>query len=105
MSFLLLPELIDHIFEYLNDRDLYTCLFVSHQFNDHATRLLYRYILFNAGFTAYDSNEHHKIQVVPCLREADNRVGIQKAGISLGKHIPETGHCAAHPALEHPPTV
>ena len=99
MSYLLFPELIDHIFEYLDDRDLYTSLFVSHQFNEHATRLLYRHIRFDAGFTADYSNERHKIQVVTCLGESENRVGIQKAGISLGKLIPETCHCSTHPVL------
>src|SRR5579863_853605 len=71
MSSLLFPELIDHIFEYLDDRDLYTCLFISHQFNEHATRLLYRNLRFDAGFTAYYSNESHRLQVVTHFGEAD----------------------------------
>ena len=97
MSFPLFPELIDHIFEYLYDRDLYTCLFVSHQFNEHATRLLYRYVRFVAGFTAYYSNELHKRQVFTCLAESDDDVGIQKAGIIVAKHISKTCCCSAHP--------
>jgi hypothetical protein len=103
MAHLLLSELIDDIFEYLNNRDLYTCLFVSHQFNAHAARVLYRDITFNAGFTAYYSNEQDKIQVHTYLsrRNPDNRVGIQKTGISMGKHIPETFHCSTHPIPEN----
>ena len=69
MTNLLFSELIDDIFEYLNPRDLYTCLLVNYQFNAHATRLLYRDINFNAGFTAYYSNEEHKIQVDTCFEE------------------------------------
>lgn len=66
MSYLLLPELIYPIFEYLDDHDLHTCLFVSHQSNERATRLLLRYVSFAAGFLL-NSNEHHKHQVVTCL--------------------------------------
>jgi len=69
MTHLLIPELIDNIFEYLNDRDLYTCLFVNPQFHSHAIRVIYRDISFNAGFTAYYSNEEHKLQVVTYLEE------------------------------------
>ena len=63
MSYILLPELVNHIFQYLDDRDLYKCLFVSHQFNEHASRLLYSDLRFDAGFTDYYSNEEHKLQV------------------------------------------
>ena len=71
MFSLLFPELIDHIFEYLNDHDLYTFLFVSFQFNEHATRFLYRHIDFVAGFTAYYSNESHKRQVSLVVGQPD----------------------------------
>src|SRR5271154_75694 len=40
------PELLDTVLGGLSRRDLYTCLFVSEQFHDHATPLLYRSLSF-----------------------------------------------------------
>ena len=105
MLHLLFPELIDHIFEYLDDHGLYNCLFVSHQFNEHATPLLYRYIRFAAGFTAYYSNESHKQQVFTYLDESDDRIGIQKAGVIVGKRIQETCRRSTHPLPGPPPII
>jgi hypothetical protein len=65
MSRILIPELIDIIFQYLDNRDLYQCLFVSRQFNEPATRLIFRHLRFDAGFTDYYSNEQHMLQVAP----------------------------------------
>lgn len=95
MSYILFPELVDHIFEYLNDRSLYACLFVSQQFNEHAARLLYRHLRFDGGFTDYYSNESHKLQVVTRYGETDkfsniksrNRCGKASTGDLL---LPDT---------------
>lgn len=38
----LLPELIDTVFEYLDDHDLYHCIQVNREFNAHGIRFLYR---------------------------------------------------------------
>ena len=70
MSRILIPELIDDIFQYLDDRDLHRCLFVSRQFNEPATRLLFRDLRFDAGFTDYYSNEKHMLQVPPPFHRA-----------------------------------
>ena len=48
------PELIDEIFAYLNDSDIYTCLRVSHQFHRHAIPFLYRNIELSAYTTLYN---------------------------------------------------
>jgi hypothetical protein len=103
---LLFPELIDLVFDFLDKRDLYTCLFISHQFNEHATRLLYRYVSLQAGFFAADySNELHRQQVSTFLAELDDGVGIQEAGIIVGKHISETCRYSTHTSLGHQPII
>jgi len=63
MSRILIPELIDNILQYLDDRDLYQCLFVCRQFNEPATRLLFRDLQFDAGFTDYYSNVKDMLHV------------------------------------------
>jgi hypothetical protein len=70
MSSILIPELIDYIFQYLDDRDLYQCLFVSRQLNEPATRLLFRDLRFDADFTDFYSNEKHMLQVSPRIHKA-----------------------------------
>lgn len=47
------PEILDSILEYVSrgidgQQTLYTCLFVNHQFQAHATRFLYRHLSFHA---------------------------------------------------------
>ena len=63
----LIPDLVDHVFQYLKSSDLYTCLFVNRQFNAHAHSFLWGTLRFSAGFTAYYSSESHKSQVNTCL--------------------------------------
>jgi len=67
---ILFPELVDHIFQYLDDQDFYACLFVSRQFNENAIRLLYSDLRFDADFTDYASNEEQKFQVAARLGDA-----------------------------------
>ena len=68
MSRILIPELIDDIFQYLDNRDLYQCLFVSRQFNEPATRLIFRDLRFDGGFADNYSNEKRMLQVRPTPR-------------------------------------
>jgi F-box-like len=35
-------EILDEIFSYLDDSDIYRCLFVNHRFSAHAIPFLYR---------------------------------------------------------------
>ena len=46
-----LPEILDEIVQYLERADLYTLLFVNHQFHAHAIHLLYRNVHFYPKFT------------------------------------------------------
>lgn len=65
-AFFQVPEILDFILEYASygvdgQKTIYTCLFVNHQFQAHATRLLYR---------------HLSLHVAPNTRklEAENRL-------------------------------
>ena len=52
---ILIPELIDEIFEYLDARDIHSCLFVSRQLNEHAIRFIYRSIDLMGGSNPLNS--------------------------------------------------
>lgn len=95
---------VDYVFGYLDDRDLYTCLFVNRQFNNCATQFLYRSIRFEGGLTSDYSSEDYKIKVYVSLAGTDDRVGIQKAEILLGDHIQPTKFCSTHPAPGYQPS-
>lgn len=70
---ILISELVDEIFEYLDARDLHTCLFVSRQFNAHAIQFIYRTIALNGGSNPLNSPaEKSKVLNTPCLI-ADDR--------------------------------
>lgn len=62
MANILISELIDEIFKYLDTCDIYICLFVSHQFHEHAIRFIYRTISLEAGSNPLNSlSEKNKV--------------------------------------------
>ena len=73
VAYILIPELLDEIFEYLDTRDIHTCLFVSRQFYTHAIQFIYRTIELSSGSNPLNSPpEKNEVLNTPCFI-ADNR--------------------------------
>ena len=64
MTHILVPELVDEIFEFLDARDIHTCLFVSRQFNAHALQFIYHTISLKGGSNPLNSpSEKSKVPI------------------------------------------
>jgi hypothetical protein len=78
VAHILIAELLDEIFEYLDAHDIHTCLFVSRQFYTRAIQFIYRNIDLQGGANPlYSPSEKSKVLNTPCFIANDR---------SLSKH-------------------